>query len=174
MLPLCSLSAQDRSSRAVEPAVYETDVTFRNFAWGTSIDDVIKRMGRPISRENFNGLTSLAWQNIDVNGYTTYMLAYFSNLGLQAGIYYFLTYNEDHLIRCYSEMQTELRNRYGPTLLFEGIIRELRPYESSWNLPGGFVHLKVNARIGEPVTLWYSSPELTKQLFGDRPVTARR
>jgi hypothetical protein len=174
MLPLCSLSAQDRSNRAVEPAVYETDVTFRNFAWGTSMDDVIKRMGRPISRENFNGLVSLAWQNIDVNGYTTYMLAYFSNSGLQAGVYYFLTYNEDTLMRCYSETQQDLLNRYGPTLLFEGIIRELRPYQSSWNLPGGYVHLKVNARIGEPVTLWYSSPELTKQLFGDKPVTARR
>jgi hypothetical protein len=154
---------------------YETNVTFQNFPWGTSMDDVIKKMGKPISREEINGLVSLAWEKIDVGEYSTYMLAYFSKSGLQAGTYYFLTYDIDHLMRCYSEMRQELLTRFGPTRLYDIISRELRPYESSWNLPGGYIYLNVNTRQGEPVTLWYSSPELTKQLFGDtRSTTARR
>jgi hypothetical protein len=32
----------------------------------------------------------------------------------------------------------------------------------------------VNPRQGDPVTLWYSSPELSKQIFGDKPVTAKK
>jgi hypothetical protein len=83
----------------------------------------------------------------------------------------------EELNRCYNEMRQELVDRYGPTRLFDTIlsVRELRPYESSWHLPGGYVHLKVNTRQGEPVTLWYSSPELSRQLFGDREsYTAQR
>jgi len=136
-------------------------------------------MGKPVSREEVNGLVSLLWKNIDVNGYTTFMLCYFSPKGLQGGTYYFVTHDQEEMMRCYSETQQELRDRFGPTLLFEGIIKELRPYESSWNLPGGYVYLRVNARLGEPVTLWYSSPELTKKVFGDttikpKPATAAK
>ena len=177
ILPVISLYAvyaTDRNRQA-EPVVYETDISFRGFPWGTSMDEFIKNTGNPISREEINGLVSLAWENINVGGYTTYMLAFFSNNGLQAGTHYFLTYNMDEHIRCYREVQQELRGRYGPTVLFNGIIRELRLYESSWHLPGGYVYLKVNTRMGDPVTLWYSSPELSRQLFGDREaVTAKR
>ena len=177
ILPFASfvlLHANDRN-RQPEPVVYETEISFRGFPWGTSMDEFVRRTGRPISREEINGLVSLAWENIEVNGYATYMIAYFSKKGLQGGTYYFLTYNMDELMRCYKEVQQELRDRYGPTRLFNGIIRELRPYESSWHLPGGYVYLKVNTRIGDPVTLWYSSPELSRQLFGDRDsVTAQR
>jgi hypothetical protein len=78
-------------------------------------------------------------------------------------------------MRCYSEIQRGLRERFGPTNLFNGIIRELRPYESFWDIPGGCVHLKVNTRQGDPVTLWFSSPELSKQIFGERkPATAKK
>ena len=175
LLSFVVLYAAARDQEAEESIHYETNVTFRDFPWGTSIDEVIRKMGKPISREEINGLASLAWENIDVNGYTTYMLAYFSRTGLQAGTYYFLTYDLDELMRCYLEVRNELRDQYGPTYLFDGIIRELRPYESSWNLPGGYVYLKVNTRQGDPVTLWYSSPELTKQLFGEpKPATARK
>ena len=124
-------------------------------------------MGKPLSREKNNDLDSLIWEGVIINGYTTYMQAYFSNKELQGGTYYFLTYDMEQHMKCYSEMRQELRNRFGPTFLFDGIINELRAYEISWNLPGGYVHLKVNTRLGEPVTLWYSSPELTKKIFGD-------
>jgi hypothetical protein len=160
---------------AEDSLIYETNVTFRDFPWGTSMDEVIKKMGKPLSQSEFNGLVSLAWEKINVGEYTTYMLAYFSKSGLQAGTYYFLTYDMDQLMRCYSEMRQELLNRYGPTHLYDIISRELRPYESSWNLPSGYVYLNVNTRQGDPVTLWYSSPELTNQLFGDtRPTTAKK
>ncbi|MDR2952025.1 MAG: hypothetical protein LBU82_02150 [Treponema sp.] len=69
-------------------------------------------------------------------------------------------------MNCYKDVQKELLERYGPTLLCDGIIREIRPYESSWKLKGGYVYLKVNTRRDEPVTLWFSSPELTKQITG--------
>jgi len=171
LLPFASLGASDKSGRE-EPEVFETDVSFRNFTWGTSMDEVIRKTGKPVSREEFNGLVSLAWENIDVNGYATYMIAYFSNAGLQGGTYYFLTYDIDELMRCYNQIRQELRNRHGPTRLFNGIIKEMRVYECSWNLPGGYVYLKVNTRTGDPVTLWYSSPELSQKLFGDRVSSA--
>jgi len=174
-LPIAALSAADKDRKEPQSVSYETNVTFRDFPWGTSMDTFIKKMGKPVSREEVNGLVSLVWENVTVKGYTTYMLAYFSKSGLQGGTYYFLTYTMDELMKCYSEVRQELRDRYGPTYLYDGIIKELRPYESSWNLPGGYVYLKVNTREGDPVTLWYSSPELTKQLFGRvDPVTAKK
>ena len=139
------------------------------------MDAVTKKMGKPISREEINGLVSLAWENVIVGEYITYMIAYFSKSGLQAGTYYFVTDNLEHLGRCFTAMRQELRDRYGPTSYFyQGVVRELRLYECSWNLPGGFVYLKTNTRQGEPVSLWYSSPELTKQLFGDKPLAAKQ
>jgi len=161
ILPLAILSAADKDTQEK----YEENVSFHNFSWGTSLDDFIKKMGKPVSVENINGLTSCIWESVMIQGYETYMLAYFSKSGLQGGTYYFLTYDMDELIRCYSEVRQELRNKFGPTRLFDGIIRELRPYECSWDLPGGYVYLKVNARRDEPVTLWYSSPELTNQII---------
>jgi len=160
----------------VEPVVYETDVNFRGFAWGTSMDEVIKKMGRPVSREKVDGLDSLVWENVDVSGFTSYMIAYFSPKGgLQGGTYYFVTYTIEDIIKCYGGLQMELYNRFGRTNLFDECIKELRPFESSWNLPGGYVYLMVNARQGVPVTLWYSSPELSKKIFGQsEPVTAKK
>ena len=165
-MPLAVLAAVENADKKEEIEVYETNISFQGFSWGTSMDDVIKKMGKPLSREKNNDLDSLIWEGIIINGYTVYMQAYFSNKGLQGGTYYFLTYNMEQHMKCYSEMREELRNRFGPTHLFDGIINELRAYESSWNLPSGYVHLKVNTRLGEPVTLWYSSPELTKKIFG--------
>ena len=165
-LPLAALVAEES---------YEADVSFRGFPWGTSMDEVTKKMGKPVSREEIDGLVSLVWENVDVSGFTSYMIAYFSPKGLQGGTYYFVTYTMDDVVRCYSEIQKELKNRFGQTKLFEGIIRELRPFESAWNLPGGYVYLMVNTRQGVPVTLWYSSPELTRKIFGNTDtVTAKK
>ena len=144
----------------------ETEPVFRGFAWGASVEEFTAKTGSPISREEINGLVSLAYENIEVGGYIAYMVVYFSKAGLEGGTYYFLTRDLDELMRCYQETQQRLLAQYGPTVLCDGIIRERRPYETSWNLEGGYVYLKVNTRLGEPVTLWYSSPALTKQLFG--------
>ena len=167
LLPLAALVAK-------EP---ETNVNFHGFAWGTSMDVVIKKMGKPTARETIDGLVSLVWDNVvEVSGFNAYMIAYFSPKGgLQGGTYYFVTRTMDDIIKCYGTLQMELYNRYGRTTLFDEIIRELRPYESSWNLPGGYVYLMVNQRQGVPVTLWYSSPELTKKIFGKTdPVTGKK
>jgi hypothetical protein len=141
-------------------------VVFRGFAWGTAMAEFTAKMGQPIAQEERDGLVSLVYENIMVDGYTAYMVVYFSRAGLEGGTYYFLTRDLDDLMRCYTETQKRLLAQYGPTTLCDGIIREMRPYETSWNLAGGYVYLKVNTRLGEPVTLWYSSPELTKKLFG--------
>ena len=169
LFPLAVLAAE-------EAVIYETDVDFRGFAWGTSMDEVIKQMGKPVSRETVDGLVSLVWENVDVSGFTSYMIAYFSPRGgLQGGTYYFVTRTMEDIIKCYGGLQMELYNRFGKTNLFDEAIKELRPYESSWNLPGGYVYLMVNARLGVPVTLWYSSPELSKKIFGqNEPVTAKK
>jgi len=144
-----------------------TQVTFHNFPWGTSIRDFKARVGEPVHMEENDGIQSLIYENIRVSGYSVFMVAYFSQRGLEGGTYYFNTSDVGELMKCYSDLQTELAARFGPTLLYEVLLRELRPYESSWNLPSGYVYLKVNTRWwNEPVTLWYSSPELTRKLRG--------
>jgi hypothetical protein len=147
---------------------YTTNVTFQNFPWGTSQEEFIKKMGQPINREEQDGIVSLIWENIFVFGYKTYMLAYFTKDGLQGGTYYFLTYDIDQLIRCYTEMQQELRNQYGPTHLYRVIQKEMRDYESLWNVSDNYIHLKTNTRRGEPVTILYLSPELARQILSTR------
>jgi hypothetical protein len=141
-------------------------VRFHDFPWGTAISAFTEKMGKPAAREEVNGLVSLIYENIEISGYAVYMLAYFSQTGLEGGTYYFLTDNLDELMQCYTTVQRELLARYGPTILCDGIIREMRPYETSWNLESGYVYLKVNTRQNEPVTLWYSSPGLTKKMLG--------
>ena len=74
----------------------------------------------------------------------------------------------DQLVRCYTEMRQELRNRYGPTNLYREILRELRDYECLWNVSGNYVHLKTNTRQGDPVTLFYLSPEFAKQITSNK------
>ncbi|MCL2068044.1 MAG: hypothetical protein FWG99_11355 [Treponema sp.] len=148
-------------------ALYANEsVVFHNFPWGTSIEEFTARMGNPVHQEKVNDLSSLIYENVQVSGYSVYMMAYFSANGLEGGTYYFLTNSFDELIKCYADMQTLLIERFGQTLLCDLIIREMRLYETSWNMDSGYVHLKVNTRFNEPVTLWYSSPELTRKLTG--------
>jgi len=160
LLPLASVYANE--------AVNETTVTFQNFPWGTSQEEFIKKMGQPLTREEQDGITSLVWENIFVYGYKTYMIAYFTKNGLQGGTYYFLTYDMDQLVKCYTEMQQDLRNRYGPTNLYRGIQRELRDYECLWNVSGNYIHLKTDTRLGEPVKIFYLSSELAKLIMENR------
>jgi len=159
-LPLPFIYADD--------AVNEITVTFQNFPWGTSQEEFIKKMGQPITREERDGITSLVWENVFVDGYKTFMLAYFTKTGLQGGTYYFIAYDMDHLVKCYTDMQQILRDRYGPTDLYRGIQRELRDYECLWKISGNFIHLKTDTRLGEPVKIFYLSPELAKYLLSSQ------
>jgi len=142
------------------------DVVFHNFPWGTSMKDFTAKMGKPSHMEKYDDLQSLVYDNLEVSGYPVFMVAYFSKDGLEGGTYYFHTFNLDQLMQCYKDIQKNLLALYGPTILCDGIIREMRPYETSWNLKSGYVYLKVNTRQNEPVTLWYSSPKLTKKIMG--------
>ena len=172
LLPLFALHPQNRDQA---PRAPETNVTFRDFRWGTSMENVIRVMGNPVSREEVDGLVSLVWENVDVNRFTAYMIAYFSPSGLQGGSYFFLADSRDEIIRCYIEIRNDLRNRYGSTYLFDIIRTDAPPWESSWRLPGGYIYLKATAQRGDPVTLWFSSPELTARIFGEQsPATAQR
>jgi len=151
------------------------NVQFHNFPWGTSLRDFKAKMGEPAHAESVNGLQSLIYENVTVSGYKAFMLAYFSQKGLEGGIYYFNTANLDDLMRCYTDLQNELLEKYGTTLLYEVILREMRPYETSWNLPSGYIYLKINTRWwNEPVTLWFSSPELTRRLRADEQLAGNR
>jgi len=143
-----------------------TVVTFHNFSWGTSMEVFIAGMGNPVHVDKFDGLDSLVYENIYFSGYRAFMVVYFSQNGLEGGTYYFDTIDFEELLNCYTNVQKELVEIYGETLLYETLLREMRAYETSWNLPGGYVYLKVNTRLNEPVTLWYSSPALTRMLRG--------
>jgi hypothetical protein len=152
---------------AEERMTKQENAGFRDFPWGTSLEEFIAREGLPAARESINGLVSLAYENKEMSGYMTYMLVYFSESGLEGGTYYFLTEDLDELMACYRELQRSLAARYGPGLLMDEIIRERFPYESAWDISGVYIHLKANTRANDPVTLWYSSPALTKKLLGN-------
>jgi hypothetical protein len=162
----CTISA---GAFPQEMPEYQTGVDFRGHVWGTSLEEFTAREGQPVSREERGGLSSLVYENVEVAGFKTFMLAYFSKSGLEGGTYYFLTESLDELMRCYREVQRGLIDRYGPSKLMDGILREQRPYDSSWKLAEGYIHLSVNTRRNDPVTLWYSSPALTGKLFGPAP-----
>jgi len=123
-------------------------------------------MGKPVHTDEINGLQSLVYDNLIVSGYPAFMVVYFSKNGLEGGTYYFHTFTLEELMKCYTDVQNELMGKYGPTRLRDIILKEMRPYETSWDLKSGFIYLKVNTRKNEPVTLWFSSPALTKQMFG--------
>jgi hypothetical protein len=152
----------------VSPALFadEPEVAFHNFAWGTKMEVFTAKMGKPAFTDEIDGLKSLVYDKLIVSGYQAFMVVYFSKNGLEGGTYYFNTFSLDELTRCYKDLQKELLEKYGPTVLCDGIIKEMRPYESAWNLKNGYVYLKVNTRNNDPVTLWYSSPYLTKKIFG--------
>jgi len=142
----------------------ESAVTFHNFPWGTSMESFIARMGSPVHVDNINGLQSLVYEKITLSGFSAYMVAYFSSNGLEGGTYYFDTISMEEFTSCYTTMQRDLVLQYGETLLYEPLLREMRLYETSWNLPTGYIYLKINTRWNEPVTLWISSPDLTRLL----------
>jgi len=144
-------------------------VNFHNFPWGTSIETFKARVGNPVHVEEFNGFQSLIYENIQLSGYRAFMVAYFSRSGLEGGAYYFNTSSLEELMMCYAAVQRELVAQYGPTPpppagRYEELLREMRIYETCYNLPDGYIHLKVNTRQSDPVTLWISFPTLTKLL----------
>lgn len=143
-----------------------TEVSFHNFPWGTSQQEFTAKMGRPAHIDEYDGLQSLLYDNVIVSGYPVFLLAYFSRNGLEGGTYYFHTFSLDELMKCYTDVQKELLEKYGSTNLRDIIFRERAPYESSWNLPGGYVHLKVDTRKNDPVTLMFSSPALARKILG--------
>jgi hypothetical protein len=130
------------------------------------METFIARMGNPVHVDEVNGFQSLIYENVNVSGYRAFMVAFFSQNRLEGGTYYFDTNNLEESMQCYTTLQRELLEQFGETLLYEVLLRELRTYETSWNLPGGYVYLKLNTRTNEPVTLWYSSPALTRRLNG--------
>jgi len=151
----------------IAPALYAEDgvvVDFHGFSWGTSIQEFTAKIGNPVYAEDYDGLRSLVYDDIAVSGYPVFMLAYFSENGLEGGTYYFHTFNREELMRCYTDIQTELLARYGSTNHRDGISREMRLFETSWDLPSGLIYLKVDTRNNEPLILWYSSPALTRKL----------
>jgi len=143
-------------------------VAFHNFQWGTSLQEFKAKMGEPVNVENNNGFQSLLYDNIQISGYPVFMLAYFSRNGLEGGAYYFNTFNQEELMQCYTTVQGELLEKYGPTPVYYPILKEAFPYISYWDLGTGYVQLRVDTRRNEPVTLWYSSPRLTEMVFGNR------
>jgi len=147
----------------------EATVKFHNFPWGTGIEAFKAKMGNPVHIETMNGFQSLVYDNISVAGYKAFMVAYFSKKGLEGGAYYFDTSNLEELQKCYTAVQDDLIIQYGAAPAsgrYEKLLAEMRVYESCWNLPGGYIHLKVNTRRNDPVTLWISFPTLTKILDG--------
>jgi hypothetical protein len=145
----------------------EPEVLFHDFRWKTKMDDFIAKMGNPVHKEVDNGFNSLIYQINDFYGYKGFFVAYFSKNGLEGGAYFFDCGNPDELKKCYIDVQKELFKKYGFTKKYDEINKEMRIYESTWDFKSGYIHLKVNTKKNDPVTLWISFPTLTKMLDGE-------
>lgn len=144
-------------------------ILFHNFEWKTSMETFKAKMGNPVHMAEADGFQSLIYEKIPIAGYNTYMVAYFSKNGLEGGAYYFDTKDMEDLKKCYTNVQNSLISQYGavppaPAGRYETMLRETRLYQTCWNMPDGYVLLKVNTQINDPVTLWVSFPTLTKML----------
>jgi len=153
----------------------EKTVSFHNFPWQTSMETFKARMGNPVHTEESNGFLSLIYENVPLAGFRAFMVVYFSKSGLEGGTYYFDTNNLEELMHCYTAVQSELVAQFGlpppvaaevPTGRYEKLLREMRTYVTCWDLPSGYINLKINTRSSDPVTLWFASPTLTKMLDG--------
>lgn len=145
----------------------EAAATFHGFSWGTSEKDFIAKMGRqPEYTDEADGLKSFVYDKLIVSGFQTFMVAFFSSDGLEGGSYYFNTFSNTERTKCYNDLQKELVEKYGEAHLFDKIYKEPAPYMSSWSLESGYIMLKIDTRKNDPVTLWFSSPKLTKTITG--------
>ena len=160
---ICTLLILAAALFANEEAV-PAAVDFHGFAWGTSMQHFISEAGLPVHQDEINGLQSLLYENLSISGYPVFMVAYFSGNGLEGGTYYFNTHTFDELVQCYTNMQKELLEKFGTTFLCLPIMREPYDYESVWFLDSGYIRLKVDTRLNDPVSLWFSSPGLTSRL----------
>ncbi len=153
---------------AQEAAVKEEiTIVFHGSPWGTSEEEFTAKMGRnPAHIDEVNGLKSLVFDKLIVSGFQAFMVAFFSPDGLEGGAYYFNTFSNEERTKCYNDVQKELFEKYGEAQLYDKIYRETAVYMSSWDLAGGYVQLKIDTRRNDPVTLWYSSPMLTKKITG--------
>ena len=161
---------------AASTALYATEkpvISFHNFEWKTSMTAFKAKMGNPVHTAQANGFQSLVYEKIQIAGYDAYMVAYFSKNGLEGGAYYFDTKDMEELKKCYTAVQNEMITQYGPVPpapagRYDVMLRETRPYQTCWDLPNGYVLLKVNTKTNDPVTLWISFPTLTKMLDGSK------
>jgi len=157
---------------AISTSLYAKEksaVSFHNFEWKTSMAAFKAKMGNPVHTAEANGFQSLIYDKVSMAGYNAYMVVYFSKNGLEGGAYYFDTKDMEDLKRCYTTVQSELITHYGqvppaPAGRYDVMLRETRMYQTCWNLPDGYVLLKVNTKTNDPVTLWVSFPTLTKML----------
>jgi len=144
-------------------------ITFHGFTWGTSLNTFKAGMGNPVFTEDSGGFQALIYENVQFAGNRALMVAYFSDFGLEGGMYYFNASGLENIMMCYDSVQRELVINYGPPPpapagRYEPLMREMRSYETCWMLSGGYIHLRVNTRTSDPVTLWVSFPTLTKIL----------
>ena len=168
---IAQTAAQRAAAQAAQQAAAQNNLTFHGFTWKTSLDTFRARMGNPLLIEESGGFLSLIYENVQYAGNRALLVAYFSDNGLEGGMYYFNTIGLEEIMICYDSAQKEITAQYGlppapPAGRYEELMREMRAYESCWILPGGYIHLKANTRTGAPVTLWISFPTLTEILDG--------
>ena len=133
------------------------DVKFRDFSWGTSIEEFIKIEGQPDETISENGNRILTYQNIKIARYDAVMDVYFGSSGLEMGVYNILFDKKEKAAICYNDLEEKLSDTYGLTMFSEddGVV---------WNFTTGLIVLIFDEKDNSVIVM-YMSPLMKKEFF---------
>jgi len=167
------------------------ELTFRGYAFGTFIDDIIAKEGTPANRYTskdrglFAGDEGMNYVNIVVANHAATMEMEFKDKKLLAGAYDITLKNKSlslgakdprEVSQVYNDLLTKLTALYGKPVksnnieLIEGPISNMlaqeinqgSPYSTTWEYKGGCVVLMATMKENWSLGLLYISPETYK------------
>ena len=141
------------------------EIKFRDFPWGTSIEEFVRKEGQPDEIEEKEDKI-LTYQNIKVAGYDAMMTASFSANELAGGAYAIKCETKESFQECSKDIDEKLSIMYGmnPAREDHDILKL-----SLWRYTGGIITLMT---INNPdddigaVTIMYFSPALAREVLG--------
>ncbi|ULQ59913.1 hypothetical protein K7I13_00770 [Brucepastera parasyntrophica] len=134
----------------------QVEVKFRDFSWGTTMQDFIAKEGIPYKTENQDEFQSIKYEKIEVSGYETTMIAVFSLSRLVSGSYSIKCKNMRALNTIFDDLALKLSVVYG-TPVSSGNTGKTKTVQ--WLYTDGYITLLANERE-KKVVLLYMSPGL--------------
>jgi len=93
--------------------LFGEEFTFRGFAWGSSINDIIAKEGNPTYSDTYDGESMLTYENIKIAGTTAKLYYTFSKNGLVCAKYEIFYPDTRTPQKLYQSITLNLKSLYG-------------------------------------------------------------